>query len=324
MNYLNSFIHSHEENPIYIAAQKVINKQDINYDLQNAVLKKIFDNISKNSTQIDLMFPVVKDLFSFTPDYFVKNYQNKIKELSNNVVNVAIFNSLEQNPYKTFNIYLDKNELYSIINNNDRKTAFSYKIFIGKIKDAISDKMAIPFPYSVAENMDKTNKVIQKINLQLFNEIKYLFKYGNLQTSHTIIFDAFENDVRYLFNTYESKNDYIKKLAPLMFSVHPNFFDYLKNKKNISMPRNVSIDYVIHNAMNMENEGFKHFSRSFFSNNFDPDLILNFVIQKVNKMNNMIDEKLKSKIDDNLNIMKNIVFYEKINKEKKQKNSLSI
>ena len=76
--------------------------------------------------------------------------------------------------------------------------------------------------------------------------------------------------------------------------------------------------------MNMENEGFKHFSRSFFSNNFDPDLILNFVIQKVNKMNNMIDEKLKSKIDDNLNIMKNIVFYEKINKEKKQKNSLSI
>ena len=323
MNYLNNFIHLHEENPIYIAANKAINGQDINYDLQNAVLKKIFDSNNKNNTQIDLMFPVIKDLSSVTPDYFIKNYQNKIKEISNNVVNLTIFNSSDKNLYKTFNMYLDKNELYSIINNNDKKTAFSYKVFIGKIKDAISDKMAIPFPYSISENIEKTNKIIQKINLQLFDDIKYLFKYGNLQSSHTIIFDAFENDVRYLFNTYESKNDYIKHLAPLMFSVHPNFFDYLKNKKHISMPRNVSVDYVIHNAMNMENEGFKHFSRSFFSNNFDPDLILNFVMQKVEKMN-ILDDKLKSKIEENLNTMKNIVFYDKIEKEKNKKSSLSI
>ena len=323
MNYLNNFIHLHEENPIYIAANKAINGQDINYDLQNAVLKKIFDSNNKNNTQIDLMFPVIKDLSSVTPDYFIKNYQNKIKEISNNVVNLTIFNSSDKNLYKTFNMYLDKNELYSIINNNDKKTAFSYKVFIGKIKDAISDKMAIPFPYSISENIEKTNKIIQKINLQLFDDIKYLFKYGNLQSSHTIIFDAFENDVRYLFNTYESKNDYIKHLAPLIFSVHPNFFDYLKNKKHISMPRNVSVDYVIHNAMNMENEGFKHFSRSFFSNNFDPDLILNFVMQKVEKMN-ILDDKLKSKIEENLNTMKNIVFYDKIEKEKNKKSSLSI
>ena len=323
MNYLNNFIHSHEENPIYIAAHKAINGQDINYDLQNAVLKKIFDNVNKKNTQIDLMFPVIKDLSSVTPDYFIKSYQNKIKEVSNNIINVAIFNASDKNIYKTFNMYLDKNELYSIVNNNDRKTAFSYKVFIGKIKDAISDKMAIPFPYSVQANMDKTNKVIQKINLQLFDDIKYLFKYGNLQTSHTIIFDAFENDVRYLFANYESKNDYVKHLAPLMFSVHPNFFDYLKNKKHISMPRNVSVDYVIHNAMNMESEGFKHFSRSFFSNNFDPDLILNFVMQKVDNMQ-IADEKLKNKIDENLNIMKNIVFYDKIEKEKNKKSSLSM
>lgn len=323
MNYLNNFIHSHEENPLYIAANKAINGQAINYDLQNAVLKKIFDSINKHNTQIDLMFPVIKDLSSVTPDYFIKNYQNKIKEISNNVVNVTIFNSSDKNLYKTFNMYLDKNELYSIINNGDKKTAFSYKVFIGKIKDAISDKMAIPFPYSISENIEKTNKIIKKINLQLFDDIKYLFKYGNLQSSHTIIFDAFENDVRYLFNTYESKNDYIKHLAPLMFSVHPNFFDYLKNKKHISMPRNVSVDYVIHNAMNMENEGFKHFSRSFFSNNFDPDLILNFVMQKIEKMN-ILDENLKSKIDENLNTMKNIVFYDKIEKEKNKKSSLSM
>lgn len=301
MENLQKFVHQHENNPIYLASKKILNHEDVNYDLQNLVLKSIFENINKDSKKIDLMFPLIAAMSNYTPEHFIKSYQNKIKEIPNELINVALFNSIAKQPsfnvYKTFNMHLESDELYkSIINDDNKKIAFSYNAFIGKIKDALSDNAAIPFPYSISENKESTNGIIKKINLNLIDEMKFLFKYANTKTAG-IIFNSFINDVRYLYK--DEDNKYHQDLSKLLLISHPNFFHQLKESKNLGMPRKTAVDYFIQNATYMNEVQFQHFSRAFHTHHIDADIIVEFA-----------SEKLKNQHNENLE--KNIKFFKEL------------
>lgn len=281
MNSLQNFILEHERNPFYIAAKQSLSNETVSNDIQDAIIRDIF----KKNDEYDLMYPLVFNLK--VPFNFIKNYQNEIKEMDNEKLNKKIFKTLVEqkdktNLYKAFNIYLDRDTFYNALDSADgNKIAYTYQAFISKAKESLFDKYSYPFPYSVSisNNEKGMDNVVKKLNLSLLSNISSIFRYGHLQSSKTIA-EAFKDDMMYLLDNYPSKDGYIKELSDNIFKMHPEIIYHLREKFNFSLNRQFSIDYLIHNAENLNEKQFQFFANSFFKNNIDSDIISSFVKEK--------------------------------------------
>lgn len=311
---LEQFVEQQEQNPIYIASKKILNNEDVPYDIQDAVLKKIFGHKAlENTNKLDLMFPIVSVIADKIPEHFIKNYQQKINVLPNTHINEVIFKSFAKekdkfNVYDSFNFSFDRNDLYKAISENDKKRAYSFFYFINKVKDAIQDSSAIPFPYHLEENKDKKNKIIQEINLNLINNIGFLFKYKDNMASN-IILKSMYSDFKYLYNN-QIDNEYKDKLKNILYQFHPNCFKQYNEQTGVSMPRKIAVEYLSFNAMKLDSEKFKHFARAFNSNNIDADILVSFSKENSNKLK--LDSESILRFNENIEFLKTINFEQTI------------
>lgn len=307
---LEQFIEQQEQNPIYIASKKILNNEDVPYDIQDAILKKIFGNkVLENTSKLDLMFPIIAIIGDKIPEHFIKNYQQKINNLPNTHINEVLFKSFAKekdkfNVYDSCNFSFDRNDLYKAISENDKKRAYSLYYFINKVKDAIQDSTAIPFPYHLDENKDKKNKIIQEINLNLINNVGFLFKYKDNVASNVILKSMY-SDFKYLYNN-QIDNEYKDRLKNILYQFHPNCFKQYNQQSGMSMPRNVAVEYLSFNASKLDSEKFKHFARAFHSNNIDADLLVSFSKENSNKLN--LNSENLIKFNENIEFLKTINF----------------
>lgn len=222
-------------------------------------------------------------------------------------------------------MFIEKDKFYQELKNGNKTMAHSYKSFISKIKESIFDDHSLPFPYSLKENKVLKDSIAQNLNLSLLNNIASVFKYANINTRN-IIFEAFADDIYYLFNDNpNNQNNYKTKLANTLFTVHPNSFQYMKEKHNLHMPRQITIAYLAYNAMELDNDKFKHFASAFYSHNIDSDLIVSFALANYKNKTNPISDKNKEKnFIENMDYFSNFILMEHNTIDNRTQNSTNI
>ena len=316
---LKKYVQEHLSDPIYLAAQDSIKGKEISLEQQEKILNAIFlSEEVKNKQRLNIMLPILVDL-KISGGLFYKNLQNRFENLDNKIISTVAFKSLAEqrqeldkfNLYKVFGMYLERDKFYQQLTSNNYSIAYTYSRLISKIKDALFDVSSYPYPYTNQNNRETGIKIAQNLNLNLLKNIKSIFKYSNIGCRH-IILDAFIPDIK-LLTKHKNENKYFQILAENIYTIHPNYFKYLEDEHNISLPRHHKMAYLAHNAANLNNEQFSFFAAAFKTQNVDDDILGDLVLD--GDYTSQFDETKRKQFDENMNYFVNIPYLSEIKQQ---------